>query len=459
MRDLRSSAAYRISFAYAAAFAFGIALLGAVAFYAIHLSFVGELDTALAEQVAALREEYRGGGNAELGEAIAKLEAVDTRDISAFGVFDRGGKRLYGNFAGKIPAKGFSDISISDRQGQPDAGRALVAELGGGDRLVAVTDLEPVDQVDRKILTIFAAGFAGVVALGFAAALLLGSYLRGRLERLNSSAAAIIAGDIARRMPVSSRNDEFDQLAATLNAMLERIERLLENLRQVSSDVAHDLRTPLTRLRNQLEAGQASLSGEQPGYSVVSGAIGQVDHILALFAAILRISEIESGEIVKRFVEVDLSELVNEIAESYAPAIEEQGRSLEWRVDPGVLANIDRDLMAQALINLVENAQRHTPSTTTITIDLRQLRNLAILTVADDGPGVSSCEWPKLSQRFVRLDRSRGTSGHGLGLNLVDAVARLHGGTLTYFDNAPGFGTKLTISVRCKVETALVRGS
>lgn len=450
MPELRSSAAYRISFAYAAAFALGIALLGAVVFYAIHISFVRELDAALAEEVSALREEYRGGGSAELAEAIAKRQAVDTRDLSAFGVFSSSGARLYGNYIGKMPDVGFSDIVIRDHQGRPDTGRALAVDLAGGERLLVATDLEPVEQVDRTILTIFAAGFAGVIALGFAAALVLGGYLRGRLEKLNMSAATIIGGDISHRMPVSSRNDEFDRLAETLNAMLERIERLLENLRQVSGDVAHDLRTPLTRLRNQLETGQVTLRGEQPGYDLVTRAIDQVDGILGLFAAILRISEIESGEIVKRFVDIDLSELVSEIAESFAPAVEEQGRWLKWHVDPGVLARIDRDLVAQALVNLIENGQRHTPAGTTITIDLGCSKGFAVLAVTDNGPGVPAHEWSQLSRRFVRLDRSRGTSGHGLGLNLVDAVARLHSGTLTYFDNAPGFGAKLTIPADCQ---------
>lgn len=449
MRDLRASAAYRISFAYAAAFALGVALLGAVVFYAIHISFVRELDTALAEEVSALREEYRSGGKIELDEAIAKRQAVDSGDLRAFGVFSSAGQLLYGNFPGKMPAAGLSDIDLKDRAGRPDIGRAFVVNLAGGERLLVATDLEPVEQVDRKILTIFAAGFAGVIALGFAAALVLGGYLRDRLGKLNAGAAAIMGGDLSHRMPVSSHGDEFDRLAASLNAMLEKIERLLDNLRQVSSDVAHDLRTPLTRLRNQLETGQAAPGGEQPGSNLVSRAIGQVDHILGLFAAILRISEIESGEIAKRFVEIDLSELVSEIAEIYAPAVAEEGRLLNWHVDQNVSARIDRDLVAQALINLIENGQRHTPIGSTVSIDLRCSQDAAVISVTDDGLGVPPLEWHKLSRRFVRLDRSRGTNGHGLGLNLVDAVARLHGGTLTYFDNKPGFGARLTIAARC----------
>lgn len=446
MPKFLSSAAYRIAFAYAAAFAVGIALLGAAVFYAIHLSFVRELDTGLTEEASALREEYSSGGNTELAEAIAKREAADPRDLSAYGVFSATGVRLYGSIDAKMPRLGFADIAIRDHRGRPDIGRSLGVQLKGGERLIVATDLEPVEQVDKTILTIFAAGFAGVIMLGFAAALVLGGYLRRRLEKLSLSAAAIIAGDISHRMPVSRRSDEFDRLAGSLNAMLERNESLLNNLRQVSGDVAHDLRTPLTRLRNQLDAGQQAVEPGTKGGAIISGAIEKVDEILALFAAILRISEIEGGQLAHRFEKVDLSELVNEIAESYAPAIEDQGRTLVWAVEAGITASVDRDLIAQALVNLVENAQRHTPAGSAIAIELRELSSdIALLTVADDGPGVAEADWARITKRFVRLDRSRSTSGYGLGLNLVAAVARMHGGNLTFADNGPGLAASITI--------------
>jgi signal transduction histidine kinase len=438
MANRRSSAAYRIAFAYAAAFALGIALLGAAVFYAMHVSFVRELDTSLAEEASSLLEEYRTAGDAELAEAIAKREAVDTRDLTGFGVFSASGKHLYGKFAPTMPRLGFQDIAIRDREGHADTGRAIGVSLGNGKRLIVATDLEPVEQIDRTVITLFGAGFAGVVLLGLAAAMVLGGYLRRRLETLSSSAETIIGGDISHRMPLSARNDEFDRLAGTLNAMLERIESLLENLRQVSGDVAHDLRTPLTRLRNQLGVSQLALDMDDAGKEVIARAISQVDEILTLFAAILRISEIESGQIARRFERVDLSELVSEIVESYAPAIEQHGRTRQWQVEPDIAWRLDRNLIAQALVNLIENGQRHTPSGSTITVTLSRSEETILLSVADDGRGVAELDWPRITKRFVRLDRSRSSSGHGLGLNLVAAVARLHGGELTFSDNMPG---------------------
>jgi signal transduction histidine kinase len=263
--------------------------------------------------------------------------------------------------------------------------------------------------------------------------LLLGAYLRRRLQAIAGTAEAIIGGDMERRIPVGPRNDEFDRLARSLNAMLERIAGLLDNVRQVSSDVAHDLRTPLARLRNQLETG---LAGDRSG--VVADAIRRVDELLSLFAAILRIAEVESGNIRALFGRVDLSALLRELAESFAPAMADQGHELSWSVDPGLVTHGDRELIAQAVINLLDNAQRHTPKGTGIRLALHAADGRVRLSVADKGPGVPVSDRELIVRRFTRLDQSRTTPGHGLGLNLVAAVARLHSAGLDFEDNRPG---------------------
>ena len=245
-------------------------------------------------------------------------------------------------------------------------------------------------------------------------------------------------------MPISDRDDEFDQLARVLNAMLEEIERLLENLRQVSSDVAHDLRSPLTHLRNALEstAGEGDTGSRQ---AAIANAISRVDDILSLFAAILRISEVESGEIRRRFKPVDLSALVTDLAESYAPAVREAGRSLSWTIAPGLGVTGDRELIAQAVTNLLENAQRHTPQGTEIHVGLTEATEGIQISVADTGPGVALADRERIAQRFIRLEGSRTQAGHGLGLNLVAAVARLHRGHLRFADNAPGLVAEIDL--------------
>ena len=243
-------------------------------------------------------------------------------------------------------------------------------------------------------------------------------------------------------MPIGPRNDEFDQLAGTLNRMLDRIEGLLTNLRQVSSDIAHDLRTPLSRLRNHLEGGSPTGPGSE---TLIPDAIRQLDEALSLFAAILRVAEVESGDARRFFVPVDMTALLTELAESYAAAFEDDGRALLWSAEPGLKVLGDRELLAQAIVNLLENAQRHTPTGTVVRLTATSCGDLASVQVADNGPGVPNSELGKITKRFARLESSRNTPGHGLGLSLVGAVARLHGGYLVLSNCDPGLSARITV--------------
>ncbi|MEA3067080.1 MAG: hypothetical protein QOK41_487, partial [Sphingomonadales bacterium] len=283
-------------------------------------------------------------------------------------------------------------------------------------------------------------------------AMLFGSYLRRRLNSISGTAKVIIGGDIRERMPVSGSGDEIDQLAGTLNRMLDRIEGLLENLRQVSSDVAHDLRTPLSRLRTQLERSKQMT--EDPA-DVIEGAIAQLDQVLSLFGAILRIAEVEAGETRRYFTTVDLTALTTELVESCAPALQDQGHTLLWSVEPGLMVRGDRELLAQAAINLIENAQRHTPVGTVIRLTLVATGDSLCLQVVDNGPGVATSDLPRIVKRFARLETSRNTAGYGLGLNLVSAVARLHGGRLILRNDAPGLSVTIELPALAPDDPAL----
>ena len=227
--------------------------------------------------------------------------------------------------------------------------------------------------------------------------------------------------------------------------MLDRIEGLLENLRQVSSDVAHDLRTPLARLRTRLEQGKPTLPRSKRQRLVIEDAILRVDQVLELFSAILRIAEVESGQIRRMFGSVDLSLLVADLAESYAPAIEDGDRTLFWSVEPGIHVQGDRELLAQAVINLLENAQRHTPPSTMIRLTLVIAGTRVFVQVVDNGPGVPKADLGRITKRFARLDSSRNTAGYGLGLSLVTAVAALHGGKLVLKGMEPGLSAVIQL--------------
>jgi signal transduction histidine kinase len=443
------SAAYRIAFAYSAAFALAIALLGLTIFWSMHLAFTRQLDAVLLDDASTLDMEYRSDGSGELIGAITQRETAGFSQRLLYALYAPDGRRVHGALVATRPAPGLQDIADADLHGRRGAVRALAMDLPDGSRLVVAADHERIDQVDRIVISVFGAGFLFVLAFGAIAALLLGAYLRRRLQAIAGTAEAIIAGDMERRIPVSPHDDEFDRLARSLNAMLERIAGLIENVRQVSSDVAHDLRTPLARLRNKLESG---LRDEGDRGAVVADAIRRVDELLSLFAAILRIAEVESGNLRILFARVDLSALATELAESYAPAVADGRQSLEWSIVPNLATYGDRELIAQAIVNLLDNARRHTPEGTAIQLALQPSGDRIRLSVADDGPGVPKADRERIVRRFARLDESRTTPGHGLGLNLVAAVARLHDTELVLNDNAPGLIAMLDFPIAAVAE-------
>jgi hypothetical protein len=336
-----------------------------------------------------------------------------------------------------MPAPGARVIAFVDPREGPDTAIGLTTALADRSRLVVAADREPLEQVDVTVLSVFGLGFLLALALSGLGAWLLGAWLQRRLGALSRAAEDVVGGSLAGRMPVGPGDDEFDRLARSLNFMLDRIESLVENVRQVSGDVAHDLRTPLAGLRNRLEAGLAESVDTVPA-GLIEEAIRRLDEVLAIFAAILRIAEVEGGQIRRRFGAVDLSAQAKEIVESWAPAVADGGRRLEWSIAPGLEVDGDRELLAQALVNLLENAQRHTPPGTAIHVTLAAADDRIRLAVADQGPGVAEADRPRIVRRFVRLEGSRTTPGHGLGLSLVAAVAQLHGAVLDFADNAPG---------------------
>jgi signal transduction histidine kinase len=446
MGSWRSSAAYRIAFANFTAFAIGLALLGITVFEVMHMTFSRQLDAMMTDEAQTLVDEYHAGGNENLSDAIAEREASGTPTRMLYAVFAPDGRRLLGGLQAKRPPLGIHDISFIDPNSGPDVARALAVDVSPRERLVVAADQEWIERIDGTVVGVFGVAFIIACLLALAGAAILGAYLQGRLSSISRTAEAIIAGDIRERMPLSPRRDEFDQLAATLNRMLDRIEGLLENLRQVSSDVAHDLRTPLARLRTRLEQG--ALQEGADTRAVVEDAIVQVDEVLSLFAAILRIAEVESGQPRRSFAPVDLSALATDLAESFAPAIHDGGRELLWSVEPGLTVEGDRELLAQAVVNLIENAQRHTPAGTVIQLTAAAADGAAEVQVADNGPGVPTADLDRIVRRFARLESSRNTTGYGLGLNLVSAVAALHGGRLVLASADPGLSATIELPGR-----------
>jgi signal transduction histidine kinase len=355
-----------------------------------------------------------------------------------YAVFTPDGRRILGGLQARRPQLGVHSIMFLDPREGPDSGRGAGIDLSSSERLLVAADADWIERIDRTVITVFGIAFAAACALGLTGALFLARDLRRRLQAISRTAEAIIGGNVRMRMPIGARRDEFDNLALTLNRMLDRIEGLLENLRQVSSDVAHDLRTPLARLRTRLEEGALKSAKNECTAAVIEDSINQVDEVLSLFAAILRIAEVEAGETRRYFKSVDLSGLLTELAESYAPAIEDGGRTLLSSIASGVAVEGDRELLAQAIINLVENAQRHTPPGSSVRLSLTSSATTVFVQVTDDGPGVPAAELASITKRFSRVEASRSTAGYGLGLNLVRAIAKLHDGRLVLKNVHPG---------------------
>jgi signal transduction histidine kinase len=250
-------------------------------------------------------------------------------------------------------------------------------------------------------------------------------------------------GNLARRIALRGTSDEFDRLSANLNEMLDRIQMLMDGLRQVSNDIAHDLRTPLTRLRQRLELARTKATTVADFETAVDKAIAETDEILDTFGALLRIAQIEAGTRRAAFTDVDLSGVCQTIVETYAAVAEDHQHALESRIAEGVTVQGDRQLLTQMIANIVENALRHTPDGTRIELELAGLPAAPVCTIRDNGPGIPEPERQKVFRRFYRLDSSRATPGSGLGLSLVAAVAELHRIAVEIGDGQPGLKVTL----------------
>lgn len=260
-----------------------------------------------------------------------------------------------------------------------------------------------------------------------------------RIETINRTSREIISGDLSRRMPLQGTNDELDRLAGGLNQMLDRIQALMEDVRRVSDNIAHDLRTPLGRLHNQLDSLRGELQASGMDTSGVERALSESEGLLATFNALLRIARIEAGQRSADFAPLDLAALVRDVAEYYEPLAEARGQTLVLDTATGVQFTGDRDLLFQALANLLDNAIKYTPQGGDIRATLTTIAPAAAkLVIADSGPGIPPAARAQVFQRFFRLETSRSTPGSGLGLSLVEAVARLHGIEVSVEDNAPG---------------------
>jgi signal transduction histidine kinase len=320
---------------------------------------------------------------------------------------------------------------------------AQVVFLPNGMRLMVGRDIGEREQVRglvrQALVTALAIMFIGALAIWF----FVGRRALKRIDHMSEASKKIMAGDLSQRLPVSGSGDEFDRLSLSLNAMLGRIEQLNEGLRQVSDNIAHDLKTPLTRLRNRAEAALAGDGEPQAQQQALEQMIADSDQLIRTFNALLMISRVEAGSSTAQMSSVDLSDLARDAAELYEPVAEDAGVSLTADIAPDLVITGNRELLAQALSNLIDNAVKYVGdvSSPQIKVSLAREGSEVRLSVTDNGPGVPAERREDVVKRFVRLDESRSKPGTGLGLSLVQAVAALHGGRLELKDGSPGAET------------------
>lgn len=303
------------------------------------------------------------------------------------------------------------------------------------------------DVVERRGFTAlifrwFAIGVGGILLLSMLAGVLTAVRVLRRIDTIASTSRKIMSGDLSERVPVTRRNDEFDGLATSLNQMLDRIEQLMVGLKEVTDNVAHDLKTPLTRLRNQAEAALRDDKSEAARRAALEETIEESDRLIRTFNALLLIARAEAGTPPGALADVDLSAVVGDVAELYAPLAEDEGVTLDSEIAEGVRFSGNRELLGQALVNLIENALKYSkPADGTpgrIVVALKREAGRILISVADNGAGIADADRKRVVERFVRLEKSRTEPGSGLGLSLVNAITRMHGGTFRIEDNAPG---------------------
>jgi signal transduction histidine kinase len=332
-----------------------------------------------------------------------------------------------------------------EEEGQPaPQGNAVVRSVQLDSGLILVVGR---DVVERRgftaiIFDSFMWGVVGILVFSLLAGVVTSLRVLRRIDSINSTANKIMSGNLSERIPVTRRNDEFDGLATSLNRMLDRIEQLLQGLKEVTDNVAHDLKTPLTRLRNKAEAALGTGTSEDKRREALETTIAESDKLIKTFNALLMIARAEAGAPSGSLGEVDLSAVAADVADLYGPVAEEQGMVLTTDVAEGVRLRGNRELLGQALVNLVENALKYFEPGSgrqgRIVIGVERAGARVRITVADNGPGIPAEDRARVVERFVRLEKSRTEPGSGLGLSLVAAVAGLHGGEFRIEDNAPG---------------------
>lgn len=436
----------------------GIVALFFVAAAVIVWLLHAQTNSALTDQVlAGLRAEADSLATLSRERGIPALDrAISERSIpfspQLYALTDGAGKPLAGNIGGVPPniseASG-GGVFRYRPSGAPEApsrlGVAIPVAAGPDRRLIVGRDIEEQRGLAERVRLIFLYGFGGLALAGLAGGLLMSHVVVRRIGEINAAAHSIMEGNLDRRIETRGSGDEIDGLAQNLNAMLDRIQQLMGGLREVSDNIAHDLKTPLTRLRSRAEAALRGNGGDAGYRDGLARILEEADELIKTFNALLLIARLEAGAVEENMEAFDLSDLVRDVAELYEPVADEAGLTLTVDAEAGPRIRANRQLVGQAVANLVDNAIKYgsggggrDAAAASIGVRVADVADGVEISVADRGPGIAREDRERALKRFVRLERSRTKPGTGLGLSLVAAVARIHGGVIRLADSAPG---------------------
>jgi len=457
---LLTSTPFRLTLAYMGAFVVAAAVIVVfIAWRANDLLTTKVVETLEAE-VIGLREQFETGGPERLAAVVAQRSAQP--GSSLYLLVDSAGRKVAGNL-NRVPPEleraragsVFNYVRTSDQGGGvPRAAVGVPLPVPGGPLLIVGRDIEDLDRFATTMGRLGLISIALLSALGIGAGLLISRSVLRRIEAVTDASRTIMAGDLSKRIPLDGSGDELDRLSASLNAMLARIEELMASLREVSDNIAHDLKTPLNRLRNRAEAALRSSDGAVSYRDGLTKTIEEADELIKTFNSLLLIARLEGGAVAESMAPVDPAAIISDVAELYEPVAEEAGLKLEVSAAAGLSITANRELVSQAVANLVDNAIKYSAehargsSGDGISIALVRVGDSIEIAVADRGPGVAPQDRERALKRFVRLEQSRSRPGSGLGLSLVAGVARLHGGSVRLEDNDPGLRVVLTLPLR-----------
>lgn len=441
----------RLAAAFASLFALTVVALVGVLYYTL----VSELDNAIRQHVEEISDTLtaidRQQGFEDLTAVVAE-EAESVRDFdSIFLLLADDGAIRAGNVKNVSLFEGWGELDrawlpmVASKGNPDDRFFAKWTPVSKGHLLVGGSDRE-IREVRRILLHGLGWGLATTMLLAIGSAVLLARRAQQKIDVFATTLSKVSRGEISERVPVTASDDDLDHVAAQINATLAHLQKLIENVNQASSDIAHDLKKPIGRLRRRLELALRSADDSKAFRAQVEESLVELDSIVETFEALLRITQIEAGARRSRFSYLDLASVLADVADIYEPVVEEAGGCLVSGVKPGTSAQItgDRELLTQLFANLIENAVRHSPEGTRIDVDIKTRGDRRVAVVADNGPGIPIEERDNVFRRLYRLERERATPGSGLGLSLVAAIAELHGASIEMLDNGPGLRVEVS---------------